>query len=87
MICLAAGIVNCAPIESSLRLSKIPFRATCQLFQHVLGKHSVASEFDPLVEQVNNYVLGLLADRCYVFHLDNEFAVTKVRTCLLTRIP
>lgn len=78
---------ECAPVESSLHLSKIPIRATCQLFQHVLGKHSVASEFDSPVEQVNNYVLGLLADRCYVFHLDNEFAVTKVRTCLLTRIP
>ena len=74
---------ECAPIESSLHLSKIPIRATCQLFQHVLGKHSVASEFDPPVEQVNNYVLGLLADRCNVFHLDDEFASTKVGSCLL----
>ena len=86
MICLAAGIVNVRRL-SHLFISPRFLFATCQLFQHVLGKRSVASEFDPPVEQVNNYVLGLLADRCYVFHLDNEFAVTKVRTCLLTRIP
>jgi hypothetical protein len=79
MICLAAGIVNVR------RLSHL-FISPRFLFAR-RGKHSVASEFDPPVEQVNNYVLGLVADGCYVFHLDNEFVVTTVRTFLLTRIP
>jgi hypothetical protein len=85
MICLAAGIVNVRRLSHLFISPRFLFARRVSCFNTCLGKHSVASEFDPPVEQVNNYVLGLLADRCYVFHLDNEFAATKVRPCLFAR--
>jgi len=75
------------PVESSLRLPKLSVCAAGQLFQHVPREDAPAAELDPRVYQPNNYVLALLADWRYVFHLDNEFATTKVYSCVFACTP
>ena len=39
----------------------------------MLRKQAAAAEFITPVYQLKNYVVALLANRCYLFHLDNEF--------------
>jgi hypothetical protein len=53
----------------------------------MLRKHAVAPESNSTVYQLKDYVLALLTDRRDMFHLNNEFAATKVGSCLLTSIP
>jgi hypothetical protein len=53
----------------------------------MLRKHAAAAEPNSPVYQLKNHVLAFLADRRYMFHLDDEFAVTQVCSCLLTRVP
>src|SRR5580692_5041915 len=53
----------------------------------MLCKHAVTAESGSPVQQLKNYVLALLTDRRDMFHLDDEFATTKVCSCLLTPIP
>jgi hypothetical protein len=75
------------PVESSLRFPKLSVCAPGQLFQHEPREDAPAAELDPCVYQLNNYVLALLADCRYVFHLDNEFATTKVYSCVFACTP
>jgi hypothetical protein len=58
-----------------------------ELLQDVLHKHVVAAEFNPLIEQVKDYVLTLLTDRRYVFHFDDQLAVVKVCSRLFASRP
>src|SRR5690348_1635776 len=48
-------------------------------------EHAVTTKFVSLVYQLENYVLALLTNGRHVFHLDNEFAVMKVYSCLCAR--
>src|SRR5438105_2513523 len=48
----------------------------------MLCKHALAAESNSPVYQLKDYVFALLADCRYVFHLDDEFAATKVYPCL-----
>lgn len=45
----------------------------------MFGKDATA-EFDPFVHQLKQHVLGFEADRRYVLQIDDEFAVSKLRT-------
>lgn len=53
----------------------------------MLRKQAATAELHSLVHQPKEQVLALLADRHYVFQLDNEFTVVKLRCGLLTRGP
>jgi hypothetical protein len=57
------------------------------LSQQVLGKHAAAAKSDPFVHQLEDYVLGLLADRRYMFQLDNEAAAVEICSRLFARTP
>jgi hypothetical protein len=57
-----------------------------QFSKHVLRKHAATGESDPVVDQLADDVLTLLADGRYVFQLDNEFAAVKICSRLLARI-
>src|SRR4029077_16196438 len=50
-------------------------------------KHAATTKFVSLIDQLENYVLALLTNGRHMFHLDNEFAVLKVCSCLCARAP
>ena len=79
--------LECGPVQSSLYLPNVSACAAGQFSKHVLCKHAATGESDPVVDQLADDVLTLPADGRYVLQLDNEFAVVKICSRLLARIP
>jgi hypothetical protein len=79
--------LECGPVQSSLYLPNVSACSAGQFSKHVLRKHAATGESDPVVDQLANDVLTLLADGRYVFQLDNEFAAVKICSRQLACIP
>ena len=79
--------LECGPVQSSLSLPNVSACAAGQFSKHVLRKHAATGESDPVVDQLADDVLTLLADGRYVFQLDNEFAAVEMCSRQLACIP
>jgi len=83
----AVGSKRIARRTVSLRLPKLLPYGGGQLFQNMFCENVAAAELKSVVHQLKKYVFAFLTDRCYVFHLHNQFPIAKVCSCVLARRP
>jgi hypothetical protein len=61
-------------------MCSIPPQSAGNLFQNLIRKHTTASASDPMLHQFQKQVFSLLANRRYVFQIDDEFTAVKSRS-------
>ena len=72
--------LDCPLGPSFLRLPMVPVSSAGNLFQNVFRKHTMAAEFDSLLDKLKQHVFTFLTNGRYMPHVDDDFAVEKVRT-------